>query len=194
VKEKPILFKGEMVRAILAGNKTQTRRVIKDTTERKGPANPAYMERWKDDKGWAKICPYGQVGDRLWVRESLELNEYCEWSYKVDGSYVSEPVKDPSIKYKWERNKKGDQCRSIHMPRWASRITLEITNVRIEHLNDISEDDAKAEGVTPSIVGDNLEHLKYRAGFNYLWQTINAKTHPWDSNPWVFVISFEVIK
>ena len=76
------------------------------------------------------------------------------------------------------------------MPRWASRITLEITNIRVERLQDISEADAIAEGATASIVGDNLNFLKYRAGYQTLWDSINGKKAPWDSNPWVWVIEF----
>jgi hypothetical protein len=81
---------------------------------------------------------------------------------------------------------------SIHMPRWASRITLEVTDVRVERVQEISEEDAKTEGVTPSIVGEWWDHLKYRAGFQTLWNSINEKRgFGWDENPWVWVVEFK---
>lgn len=80
---------------------------------------------------------------------------------------------------------------AIHMPRWASRISLEIVRVRIERLQAITESDAQVEGVTPSIVGQDLDGLKFRAGFQSLWQEINGKRAPWESNPWVWVVEFK---
>ncbi len=207
--ERPILFSGPMVRAILEGKKTQTRRILKGSTEFKGPYNPAYLEMHKRDKGWANICPYGKPGDQLWVRETFvtfntrtpdeqakmraaalrfERNEVtdilaeCEAFptstgplkalYKADfGAWADDPDCDL-----------GPWTPSIHMPRWASRLTLEITEVRVQRLQDISPDDAFAEGC-----GGGLY-------FNALWDSINGKREgaSWECNPWVWVLTFRI--
>ena len=166
MKERPIIFSTPMVKAILDGRKTQTRRVIKDQP----PLSMRDMFKPKNLK-----CPYGQVGDRLWVRETFKpYNCMGGFAYKADG--------DLSTGFPWKP--------SIHMPRGASRITLEITESRAERLQDISEEDAKAEGVKccPNAVSDYKHH------FMILWDSINGKKYPWDSNPWVWVISFKVVR
>ena len=158
MKQRPILFKGEMVRAILGGSKTQTRRICKNQIQM-----PSVTE-----------CPYGQVGDQLWIRECHSMLE------------SSESGVDAAVRYWADGNpQSGDYTRpkpSIHMPRWASRITLEITNIRIERLNDISEEDAKNEGVVPC--------GGCRSGFQNLWESINGNDS-WNINPWVLVIEFK---
>jgi hypothetical protein len=187
MSERPILFSAEMVRAILDGRKTQTRRNIKYTTEHRGPINPAYLEAHKDHPGWKDICPYGQPGDLLWVRETwtqypIELNpEPCDAWYKATSN-------GPPPPFKWRP--------SIHMPRWASRITLRITDIRVERLQDISEDDARAEGCPYSAEWagrfvDRDETAK--TWFKSLWNKINGPG-AWDENPWVWAISFERVK
>nr|WP_319802623.1 hypothetical protein [Marinobacter sp. EN3] len=144
-------------------------------------------------------CPYGRPGDRLWVRETFqgplvsydraqefyedrlkfESPEYCE--YRADGG--PDPVfvdADDEERHGWKP--------SIHMPRWASRINLEITGVRVERLQDISEQDAKAEGVEPAQCCDAHYH-----GFSKLWQSINGPDS-WDANPWVWVVEFKRVE
>ncbi len=200
-KERPILFSSPMVRAILKGHKTQTRRVI-----RKQPIVALYTGRVPqfcstgyplDSRGYspaqlALFCPYGRPGDRLWVRETFRLfaaEEECACydscsCQRYDGKpvYYADTLDDEST---WKP--------SIFMPRWASRITLEITDVRVERLREISEADAIAEGVTASIVGADLDHLRYRAGFQTGWNHLNAKRgYSWESNPFVWVVSFQV--
>lgn len=185
MKERPILFSGPMVRAILDGRKTQTRRIIKNPDFYGCPTGDCPHWNQKEcDAAMAKSCPYGKPGDRLWVKETFVA--------PVDGK----PVYRASIPY-------GNlDCHfkpwrpSIFMPRKASRITLEITSIRVERLNDISEEDAKAEGAeiqkeTPGgwvICGPRIG--SYREGYRWLWEQING-ADSWDANPWVWVIEFK---
>lgn len=206
VKERPILFSGPMVRAILGGNKTQTRRIIK-------PQPPSYInelhggklskrfpysledddmnhvgEGFQDDNGQFWICPYGKAGDRLWVRENFQQVEQDGFTvkprtelqrtrqglcYQADGE--SCPITFGDVPLKWRP--------SIHMPRWACRITLEITELRIERLQGISEADALAEGVTddPPCTAADM--------YSVLWEQINGEGS-WGLNPWVWAVSF----
>jgi hypothetical protein len=153
-KERPILFSAPMVRAILDGTKTQTRRIMK-TAE----------------------CKYGKSGDRLWVRETWQE--------------VSWPPTGPRFVYKADGDASPDRWRpSIHMPRWASRITLEVESVRVERLQECSEADAKAEGCSP--LGDDTSQA-YRLGYMHLWGQINGPGS-WEANPWVWVITFKRIR
>ena len=159
--ERPILFSAPMVRAILDGNKTQTRRVVK--------LKPDYMETFLRLPNKVACCPYGQPGGRLWVRETFEDCESALHScvlYRADGG-------TPGTKW----------TPSIHMPRWASRITLEITGVRVERLQDISEEDAISEG-TPFPCGG------WVGGYQKLWESIHGPGS-WDLNPWVWVVEFK---
>jgi hypothetical protein len=213
MKERPILFSGPMVRAILDGSKTQTRRIVKPQpqpfiqctpdrhpTTRTEPYIDAYCGEPKtlenprgmgldwhwwtaDNRTGAKVarCPYGRPGDRLWVRETLyrKPDAYFGWGYQTDGTPVGGYLKYPKR-----------VVPSIHMPRWASRITLEIVAVRVERLQEISEDDARAEGCRHDAVvnvrnGKPTLLVKYRD----LWESINGPGS-WDANPWVWVISF----
>ncbi len=187
--ERPIIFSAPMVRALLAGTKTQTRRIIKDQTigYRFSEMRPdgAYLE-WTgtpccgtgvwdvpEYSGIAKV-PYGQPGDRLWVRETFghfERNDTLKPGdtiyYRADGQCLEiEP---------WRP--------SIHMPRWASRITLEVTGVRVERLQEISEADASAEGAAGH--PDGPWHA-YRS----LWSLINGPGS-WDANPYCWVVEFK---
>ena len=180
MSEHPILFSGPMVRAILDGRKTQTRRVIKWKCNR-GPDGYDTVGESKiirvpwTERTLAKIlvpeCPYGVPGDRLWVRETWGKDLYAHLSGHVPILYkVGPPSIDPDYPVKWNP--------SIHMPRWASRLTLEVVEVRAQRLQDITEQDAIAEGV--SCVAE----------FRELWDSINAKRAPWDSNPWVWAVTF----
>ena len=183
-KERPILFSGEMVRAILAGKKTQTRRIIKhrenrwEVDERDDgtlwPYWPCYV--YAEPQPIDMPCPYGEVGDRLWVRESWNVSGLA-FGMKPSATKFASPW---AFRYKatdatWQHGWKP----SIHMPRWASRIMLEVTDVRVERLHDISEEDAKAEGVVD------------RIAFKLLWCSINGR-ESWDANPWLWVVSFSV--
>ncbi|MEM6775637.1 MAG: hypothetical protein AAF640_12390 [Pseudomonadota bacterium] len=150
MKERPILFSGSMVRAILEGMKTQTRRVVKPTKDKCGfgvelapcevageinAAEPSYH-----------LCPYGSPGDQLWVRETFRAVEQAPWQHDETGECELEYRASTETHLHWgEREPKWKP--SIHMPRWASRITLQVTGVRVERLQDISKDEAESEGI-----------------------------------------------
>lgn len=223
MKERPILFSDAMVRAILDGRKTQTRRVVKL------PENAREVKYWttptgRSQPGWADPgvnywtpdpsgetssnhidpCPYGQPGDRLWVRESFnwstnelllpgEPHQHCPERavyaaqnvvWRADGSRTH-PDYGKAL---W--------LPSIHMPRWASRILLEITNVRVERVQEIGISDCLAEGI-PDTSSDYHAGLYNRTtveNFIHLWDSINAsRGYGWDVNPWVWVIEFRRI-
>jgi hypothetical protein len=192
MKERPVLFNGEMVRAILDGRKTQTRRLVKHPAEDgKHGWHPSGTGMEFRLGGSAKpVCPFGKIGDRLWVRESWS-GEY--WLSEVKPSERFGLTRQdcltpfPPLTHYWADGdpEHGDWEKprpSIHMPRWASRITLEITGVRVERLNDIGQFDAMAEGAEP-------EGEDFVAGFMNLWKRING-SESWDQNPWVWVVNF----
>jgi len=194
MKERPILFSGPMVQAILDGRKTMTRRVCKyqpSVSVRKAGS------MWGIKGGDAlwhfghKIvsCPYGQPGDRLWVRETFGVCTFCG---KV-GAYRATPTGECGDAC-WACNRTIEKWKPpIFMPRWASRITLEITAVRVERLKDITVEDAQAEGVTP--LGVEGDGRRWRAAFRELWDSLNLKRgYGWDANPWVWVLSFKRVK
>jgi hypothetical protein len=191
MKERPILFSGPMVRAILDGSKTQTRRTFKGTTEHKGPYNPAYMEAHQQANGWGSICPHGTPGDRLWVRETWAVQ------HGFDAWTPRHIPRGARIYYSATADLKGPcgvgglRCRpSIFMPRWASRILLEITDVRVQRLQEISEGDARAEGAIGALndsIGDNWCACE---AFAALWESINGPGS-WHANPWVWAITFQ---
>lgn len=195
MKERPILMNGEMVRAILEGRKTQTRRIVKpsawieygDVNDYGKPVSGGH------DVDFSK-CPFGTVGDRLWVREAFAVSEHwdSDEGRTVQNIGYKATAKNPDFKG-WKP--------SIHMPRWASRITLEITEIRVERLNYISEKDALAEGIEEHIgahgvkgfkpyLKGNLDVLAFpQNSFRSLWESINGPGS-WDQNPWVWVIEF----
>lgn len=233
MKERPIIFSGASVTAILAGRKSQTRRLVKPP-----PTAGHYLRtcwiaapngfemgiRWL----WREVgpngraipnderrCPYGIPGGRLWVREAF----YCD--------HFEYPNGDREEMLEMLSYRAGHDCRDweggcpcpkdgspswwrspLHMPRWASRIMLEITDVRTEQLHDISEDDARAEGVKASDAGivfgpaeqggEAIVHPElartYRGAYAIAWDLINGKRAPWASNPWVWVVSFNVVE
>ena len=216
-KERPILFTGPMVRALLDGSKTQTRRAIKRPLQNPGwtsyryfgPSenNPPCQSRaiecgpdYPDGKEDQVMCPYGTAGDRLWVREAWSHDaqslEQCRTAHEDamgGGSYgpyyrATESAPDT---LRWKP--------SIHMPRWASRLTLEITSVRVESLQDISRADAIAEGAPPSHPSINQISREFgfadfsRSWYGQLWDQINGPGS-WAANPWVWVIEFKVIE
>ena len=193
--EKPILFSTPMVQAIMEGRKTQTRRIVKDSMLQEN--NGKYDEEFLFLT--VKKCPYGEVGDVLWVRETwfstksntkelLEAGDLSHIRYKAENNY--DPNKD-CVGRKWKP--------SIHMPKAACRIFLEITNIRIERLNNISEDDAIAEGVNRTDAMNEWYYMEnvYNTdspliAFESLWESINGR-ESWDSNPYVWVIEFKQI-
>lgn len=212
-KEKPILFQGEMVRAIIEGRKTQTRRLLVKSTEFKGPYNPAYIQAHRNSDGWKKICPYGEIGGVLWVRERFKVAEFsagherntesgfdfeeagCRVVYAADGEnrdindlFVSDEVNE--IAQAERAFKKNGDSPGIHMPRWACRLRLKITDIRVERLQDISHKDAIAEGVEYDVSKTDGWPL---SRFESLWKKIHGK-ESWDSNPWLWVLDFEVLK
>lgn len=236
MKERPILFSGPMVRALLDGSKTQTRRVAKpklaEMLEWFGGKSVDDDDRTLDEllgqcteeNGLRVWCadypeegsevirsPYGQPGDQLWVRETwagpliqsvaweeaegiskFMYPEFCE--YKADGGPTPEFLdQDENLVCRWTPG--------IHMPRWASRITLEITGVRLERLQDISEADSISEGIVRQ--GSGWRHYSSanagecmrfpKNSYRSLWESINGPDS-WDSNPWVWVVEFKVVK
>lgn len=209
-RERPILFSGAMVRAILSGQKTQTRRVIKPQPPDVASIKPDWMDCGVEPRNqrfgivgefdeWP--CPYGGSGERLWVRET-----WAPIGSMRPAGYFSNP--DLIGKDFWYRASDciptwGGKWRpSIHMPRIASRLTLEVTGVRVERVQDITEDDAKAEGVEPGCLtcGENCLYTggcgycrpSYRDSFIFLWDSINAnRGFGWDENPYVWVVEFK---
>lgn len=212
--EHPILFNAEMVRAILNGKKTQTRRVFKLPKDHEFGSDYDGQIVYQKIIGECSIdelaCPYGQTGDSLWVRETCRAEElpYSGWEdgvrYLADDHWrVIENTKDAAdawVELNSYRGKKGAVVPSIHMPRWASRILLEITNVSVERLNEISESDAKSEGVYLHTDGNYTNYLSQtgyalnaKSSFLSLWESINGPDSC-DANPWVWVIEFKVIE
>jgi hypothetical protein len=191
VKERPILFSGPMVRAILDGMKTQTRRVVKQTFHGCLTGDCPHWDQKKCERTLRDLCPYGQPGDRLWVREAVADEGECA-VYVADGS-VCERIGD----WVWKRK----FLPPMFMPRGASRITLEIAGVRVERLQEISEEDARAEGVRGQALGHEDpegDRWKDRSAFKDLWDSINGGNlnhgggpHAWAQNPWVWVVEFK---
>lgn len=205
MKERPILFSGPMIRAILDGRKTQTRRVVKpqsailsDTMARTLGVRPPNIENQP-----VIPCPYGQPGDQLWVKENFHLGEYVKGP-NAQGAVIAYATNKQSC-FRHMTDAEMDRCRlkpdprpwaesrtipSILMPRWASRITLEITEVRVQRLQEITEQDAWAEGVWPRPKPKSITSGITR--FHSLWILINGKDS-WEANPWVWAISFKRI-
>ncbi len=184
IKEKPILFNSEMVNAILDGKKTQTRRVIKNPEqwmiEDMGDGSFFFEDGNGDSQNVLDYCPYGKQGDRLWVRETWFNPDYADGKGITDFNYYK-ATDDPN---EW----KGSWKPSIHMPRWASRINLEVTGVRVERVRDISTHDAISEGILKE-PHDSKPHIAY---FADLWDSINKKRgYGWDINPWAWVVEFK---
>lgn len=236
MKEYPILFSSPMVLALLDGRKTQARRVMRELTDdevlnvgekwsiRSDGFGVALGARYEQDQ-WTpgflyRKCPYGVSGDHLWVRETWGVGTRPDpgqgWvdgiEYRADEADTQDerdllplyPVEPPvgidldTYKGRWRP--------SIHMPRWASRLTLEVVSVRVERVQEISASNAKAEGCDPYIYGEGLVkpprygdeyqyRPDYRMGFEILWDRINGKKpgRSWADNPWVWVLEFKVV-
>ncbi|MBK3439301.1 hypothetical protein [Pseudomonas sp. MF7448] len=201
MKERPILFKGPLVRAILSGQKTVTRRLLKMPhgfweTSATGELVPIPAN-----------CPYGKPGDRLWVREGFgEIYDYCEhpempgcpdenwhiaWKYRADGDFDMK---------EWDGVFTGWKP-SIHMPRAACRILLEITAVRVERLQDINDAEIEREGIDLDALADGQDRYDMchagsgadgrptlRTAWRHLWESTGGD---WDANPWVWVVEFK---
>lgn len=212
VKERPILFSSEMVRAIRARLKTQTRRPVKP--------QPSYIEWFEHQSGWIGSfgedagsatnphrmvdCPFGRIGDRLWVKEGWaeifkdvqecdrHLLDRRERSHVKDVLYREEFAHLAKDYHPW------DWAGANTMPRWASRILLEVTGVKVERAHEITNEDVRAEGVPPEHIDKwrNFLHPNDIHGhaFGERWDAIYGKTFPWSSNPWVWCVSFKVLE
>jgi hypothetical protein len=219
VKERPILFSGPMVRAILRDTKTQTRRVVKPqpTPESDGllshPKLAGHFAAHVFGPCMAKLAasPYGGVGDRLWVRETHAQFAVGNRTGDAPQCVAYRATCDEDGGFEYVNN--GDEIMrlrvtkwtpGIHMPRWASRITLEIESIRVERLHDISEADAAAEGVRPFFEifesisqdqricdGELARDAPHRASFACLWDEVNGDHALWSSNPWVWALGFK---
>ncbi|KVU85119.1 hypothetical protein WK75_27675 [Burkholderia ubonensis] len=240
--ERPILFSGPMVRAILDGRKTQTRRVVKlphtnplgawesttvgghGTRLANGSPAPELPAIWHTRTGDCLVCPHGNAGDQLWVRETHEVRRigtetfdggrptrrYAGIAYQADDGRAEVDIDLDTFQALDAKESRG-WSPSIHMPRWASRITLEITGVRVERLQDISEVDAIDEGARTLDEGRLRQQFPAyfaardatppgekpplgpspRTRFAKLWDGLNAaRGHGWDTNPWVWVVEF----
>jgi hypothetical protein len=202
MKQHPILFSTPMVQAILENRKTQTRRAVKGRALEwleLGMFTPEFVAL--DDN---ELCPYGKVGDVLWVRETWA---YLDFLGPEEADYV---YKASDNGKEWESNSEGFKWKpSIHMPRTACRLFLKIKSVRVERLQDITNDDAFSEGIEWKIkfpeedpnakyykdygFNDRFAagtHFKAKDSFKTLWQSINGP-ESWQANPWVWVIEFE---
>lgn len=234
MRERGMIFNGEMVRAILEGRKGQTRRALTprhirmiETAASIGECYPLESGRHHENSQayYREWCPYGTVGDRIWVRETWALlgNEdaccidwngklckgdereaakiYCASCEQRPGDYGLWSIPDDADWKPHTENEKfeGAWRPSIHMPRWASRITLEITAVRVERLNDISDADAKAEGLDKShdfpdtYLTPKGDFADADIVFRRLWESIYGE-ESWQANPWVWVIEFKRVE
>lgn len=233
-KERPILFTGAMVRAILAGRKTQTRRLngldhyniepdawSVSPTEIRSDALWRFVPKSGPRSPGIVRCPYGAPGDRLWVRETWCLLDHDHWEDKsLPRDWLSSRYTHPrrnACAYRSHTDSDGERIRleyvrvgrdyrwrpSIHMPRWASRLLLEVTAVRVERLKDISVADAEAEGIDWTTIGMHpgvdidIDGQLWPAGerkivdaYRNLWESINGPG-AWDANPWVWVVGFK---
>jgi len=208
MKERPIIFSGPMVRALLDGSKTQTRRVVKPIGAHhifqfRGEEAAHGADEPTGEWAWCRAervvsehirCPYGKPGDRLWVRETF--------AHMYRGNAAPEARCDDDVAYKADgftpdEYAYGSWKPPIHMPRWASRITLEVTGVHVERLQDISEADALAEGIEVGPSGFHVDGGRHfhaasaRESYASLWDSLNAaRGFGWDVNPWVWVVQF----
>lgn len=210
VKERPLLMCAEMVVATLEDRKTHTRRLNGLGDINKSPDIWSVVWQGVEETSgrwavqfdapkltWCVRCPYGKPGDRLWVKETWCCKMDCgEFVYKngKHECYYRATEKEQIIKddgdggtaYRSSGYEASPWVSSLFMPRWASRLTLEIVSVRVETLQQITDEDCKAEGIELLSVRPG----SYRYQFRNLWDSINGKTYPWKSNPWVWVIGF----
>ena len=234
MKERPIIFSAPMVRALLEGRKSQTRRLVKPQPEcvdgatwradglSWAPCRDELSRGILDQIGPAIRCPHGATGDRLWTKETwapadrwadgFEREDPTCVRYRADGAAIrfEGDVPIPLDAYAWSE---PPAWRSpIYMPRWASRITLEIVDVRVERLQSITDEDAMAEGISPGDgawhdgpdgkyfadkCGWYIDHVRHNApshAFRALWDSLHGKRAPWSSSPWVWVLTFKRVE
>jgi len=221
VKERGIIFSGEMVQAVLEGHKTETRRVVRpqpwlhcDTF-----IVPKWIWRKENDPfdftdnlvdALIKCCPYGAIGDKLWVRETWAVSRLLDDVPPRELEFLTTNHDFPqgticyrADSYNGTNPLRGKWRPSIHMPRWASRLTLEVTDVRAERLRDITAEDIMAEGIRCKMpgttaqlyTGDLPQDKSLRTAFVRLWDSLNKKRgFGYATNPWVWVVEFEILK
>lgn len=233
IKERQILFSGAMVRALLAGTKTQTRRIMADqppidptkvktvlgnydagyglyyVADEPSPFSKDSDNNWRTWYDYFIKCPYGKPGERLWVRESLFWSEHEDgWCYQADNDMLGCEYSEAPILLKPLKS----FIPSIHMPRVASRILLEVVSVRVERLNDCSAADAVAEGIEAydgggvyklygserasrigSAPATRTDYVPPIESYKSLWETINGE-NSWQANPWVWVVEFRRVE
>ena len=233
MKERPILFNGEGVRAILDGRKAQTRRVIKPQPALWDfldimflPRWTLYGETWKSEGTMREeaplLCPYGILGDRLWIRETwstdVDIDSYAREGELIPVHYRADPLPEGYEDEAHFLDVTGAEhwSPSIHMPRWACRVVLEVTGVRVERVQEIMVDDVAAEG-TPGMIGGRYQctrcnsngwsynypdgcpycdgtGLNHKEHYQRLWDSIYVKRgYGWDMNPWVWGIEFKMV-
>ncbi len=211
MKERPIIICTQLIPPTLDGRKTQTRRTRNLDTVNKELGNFTFLNItkfplieglyrfMKISKGTDYLvrCPYGQVGDRLWVREIFQDG------YAIGGCKDNDINKTINVIYKVTEKSDVRDLKwksSIYMPRWASRVTLEITDIRVERLRDMTTEGAIAEGMTPELAVKLLEGKNYLpycimvGGMKMLWNSLAKKGFEWENNPWVWVIDFKQLK
>lgn len=183
-----ILFQKPMVLALLAGTKTQTRRLIEPTND---PIRDGDIAVSEDGISARRFRPRFAVGDRLWVKENYRGPQVYETNGYKPKDWGNKPIwyvadGDPPAEHAtfWSTRVRP----SIHMPKWMSRLTLTVTEVRVQRLQEISQEDGYAEGIPR----DYLESIHGPAGYRDLWDSINADRAPWESNPWIVAVSFTV--
>jgi hypothetical protein len=216
VKDKPILFSSTLATAIDLGEKTQTRRLMNPQPRRVNSVGPFRAAGWK----WKQVeffepcldlilrCPYGEVGDRLYVRESVLLCDLfgnpckpaaANCAYYRDGGHLLRRTGKYTAAHRHESETKWPDgakwTPSILAERWTSRLTVEVTDIRAERLHDISDEDMRAEGIGFYMrsIGWKREY-SLRGSFRVLWDKINGKRCPWDSNPWLWVLTFRKVE
>lgn len=206
MKERGIIFNSEMVRAILDGRKTQTRRVMNNQPctlpgETISVQQDDFNFRWagdlhNDTSGWFP-CPFGKVGDRLWVRETFCIVHDEQFGEENWIDYRATPKYSDKKPAGWDAEPNDPEALnwapSIHMPRWASRIKLEITDVRVERLQAASDDDFKAEGypLDRELTGGSTDAFCW---FRHLWDSVSKPDCNFESNPWVWVVEFKKVE
>ncbi len=189
MNEHPILFNAQAVRAILAGTKTQTRKVIMPQPPREMVRAAVGITGWwvgwdaDDNEVWSALCPYGVSGDMLWVRETFGLtpDEPPDGSEEPGIYYRADWDGTEPVSFSWRS--------SVLMPRLASRVTLSVTDVRVQRVQNVSEEDVLAEGITRE---DMAHYCWYWRPFQVMWNSVNFKRgYPWELNPWVWAITFK---
>lgn len=220
MKERPIIFNADMVRAVLDGRKTQTRRIIQERhlysggrTAGNWPVHMPEGEEGEKARLWAESnSPFGAVGNYMWVRESYRMPESLD---RYSPQQVAEMAHESGYKKPWAPvqleadgvrtgkwngfntpplvTEPGKLRPSIHMPRWASRITLEITGLRVERLTALSDDCARNEGCPAQLPDNPDDEHQARTWFRGLWSEIYGE-ESWQANPWVWVIEFKRVE